>query len=155
VGSGGAENIESEWRRLTQQLLATLPRDYQSCRRTLAALSHAFRNELAEAFEGHLNTYIQTLPQQTYQERKVIASFVNEELRELGLAIKCPRSGRPAILIADVKNSTDGTGRFRLESRNDGGHKYRTRTSSKLFALNLIEDSPRKEGMARWTQCDR
>jgi hypothetical protein len=108
------------------------------------------RQEMAERLSGPLNTKVHRMPQETYEQKKSIASWVNATLREVGLAIRCPKTGRPAILIADIRNSPEDSSRFRLEITEEDGRKVRTWSSNNLTDLEfeLREDQPRKEGPA-------
>ena len=141
---------EIEWRGSTHLLFAALPAAYDECRNKMRDLNLAFKSELASTFQTRFNHHIQTLPQNSYAEKQALASLVNHELHELDLTIKCPKTGKPAILVADIKDGHDGTSRFRLEIRSDDGRKVRTRTSTQLFDLELMAAMPRAEGLARW-----
>ena len=62
-----------------------------------------------------------------------------EALRELGLAIRCPRTGLPAILIGH-SGGVPGVGRFHFEVVEPGGLPRRTLSSAVLPPLQLRPD---------------
>ena len=112
-------------------------------------LRTAFHRFLAEQLQSRLNAHLKTVPQESYQEKQALASQVNRELRELGLSIRCPRTGLPAILIADVREPSEGSSRFRLEVATAEGGRRRTYTAATLPDLELMVDNPRCESLAR------
>jgi hypothetical protein len=103
---------------------------------------------LAETLAPVLNAQLQSLPQETYEQKRSLASWTNHELHQLGLTIKCPRTGKPAILLADLRSQDDDTGRFRLEVRGDGSRRVRTYCGAELPDLELMEEPPRRETFA-------
>src|SRR5665213_3834754 len=155
TGKGKTADGMSEWRERTHLVMEALPDDCVACHARIEELSAAFRWEIAEAMQRRLNAHLKTLPHETFEERKLIASFVNMELRELGLTIRCPKTGKPAILIADVKDAEHDKGRFRLQVCDEKGKNKRTVTCYGMIELELMPDAPRKEGMARkWPDRD-
>jgi HEAT repeat protein len=128
---------------------ATSPRLYTSAAEAAKEFFSLGKQEFAQRLTPLLNTHLRRAPQDTYIEKQAIASWVNAELRALGLAIRCPKTGRPAILIADIRSGGAETSRFRLEVVNENGRRERTFTTAhNLPELELIEDSPRLEGLA-------
>ena len=51
-----------------------------------------------------------------------LAKWVNAELRKLGLALVCPKTRRPAILLADP-GGVPGVGRFQFQSETPEGRR--------------------------------
>jgi hypothetical protein len=137
------------WRTPKGERLRDLPFEYAECYRALVELSHDFRQEVADVLQPRLNRQLQTMAQDTYEEKRLLASWVNNELHQIGLAIKCPKTGKPATLVADIRGGRTDSSRFRLDVRNDDGRHIRTVTVNQLPELELIEDEPRREGLAR------
>jgi len=132
-------------------LLRSLPTDYDNARDVAKEIRRTFHEELAAAMQPRLNGKMKTMPHDTYQEKQVLASWVNHTLHaDLGLAIRCPRSREPAILIADIRSTATQMSRFRLEIHDKKGRKVRTYSSAKLPELELMEDPPRQESLSRW-----
>ena len=142
-------NKEKRWTKEIGKLFASLPKDYPQARKAVGELSHSFHRGLADAIGPGFNAHLQTMPHDTYEEKQAISSWCNHELRNLRLAIRCPRTHRPAILLADLRGHDDGASRFRLEIRDERGRKIRTYSSSELPAVDLMEDPPRREGLSR------
>lgn len=115
----------------------------------LKQLGHEFKSAVAARLQPALNFHLQGLSHESYSEKQEIASWVNAQLHDLGLAIKCPKTGKPATLIADVRGGDDEYSRFRLDIRGDDGRHLRTYSSRELPELEIIENEPRVEGLAR------
>lgn len=143
----GEKSLPS-WRATMRSTFERCPADYRQARGEATEIIHAFHDELARALTPRLNGVIATMPKAALADRRALASWCNSELRELGLAIKCPRTGRPAILVADSRDGEQG--RFRLQVRDERGTVHRTWTSSAptLPELELVRDVHRREAFA-------
>ena len=150
VSSEEWKKKRSEWLERTRDLLAAMPHDYGASSGEAAELTHAFRTTVAAALQPRFNAHITSMPKDSIADKSALASWVNHELHQLGLAIRCPRTGGPAILTADTRTPEDDAGRFRLEVRGVSPRRIRTLTSVQLFELEIMEDVPRQEGGARW-----
>jgi hypothetical protein len=104
---------------------------------------------MASALVPLFNVHVQSLPAESIQQKRDIASWCNRELHELNLAIRCPRTNKPAILVADTRYDGDIKGRFRLSVRDEGGHLIRSGSWSDVPTLELIQASPRLEPFAK------
>lgn len=122
---------------------------FESELKALRELTSLTKDEVAARLEPAMGRHLKDLPQDTYEERQSLASWVNGTLRELGLAIRCPKTGKPAILVADRRGGDDESVRMRLEVRAEDGRRIRTFTSNDLPTLRLMQDVPRPEGLAR------
>jgi hypothetical protein len=117
----------------------------------IGELQSAIVNELASDFQEPLQAVIEQMPAETRAEKQAICTFVNGTLRRLGMAIRCPKTGRPALLVADQKQADSDISRFRLEIRDEAGKKSRTFSSTTLPTLELRQDEPRSEPLVEWT----
>ena len=141
---------QTDWRDRLRQKLSSAPTDYAGRRAALSDVSHSVRRQIAEALQPVLNAHVRTLPHETYEEKRMVASWVNRELHELGLTIRCPKTGTPSILVADLRSGDeDSKGRFRIEARDETGRTTRTYCSTRLPDLELMEEPPRRENFAR------
>jgi len=113
-------------------------------------ISHAFHQELAAALAPRLNAHLRSVPVGTYQEARTAASWLNHQLHTLHLCTRCPKTGRPAILLADIRGGERDRPRWRFQARDETGVTARTASSSELPALELMEDPPRREGLSKW-----
>jgi len=133
-------------REAVRAFAATLPSDYLQQKQALVTLYAGVRSEIAAYLGPALNAHCSTLPQQTYDEKRALAKWVNAELRQFGLAIKCPKTGQSAYLVAHP-GGRPGIGRFHLEVAGPDGSPQRTLTSAVLPELALIpETTPVKAG---------
>jgi hypothetical protein len=123
--------------------------DYSAFFDHLLALAVAVREELAARLAPRLAVQARAMPHGTYAEKQELAKWVNGQLRQLGLAVRCPKTGRAAILVADHGPNPE-KGRFQVQTVHD---RKRTLSSVELpeFALlpaDLRQDyvkSPRKK----------
>jgi len=131
--------IVDEFDRQIGSKLDDLPTDFASRREALRALHTAARKAIAAAFEEVLNKEAASRPQSTYEEKKALARWLNAELREIGLSIREPRSGRPCRIVGNP-GGRPGHGRFLLEYLDDTGKRQNPLTSVALPHLELMVD---------------
>jgi hypothetical protein len=138
---GGVERakgrLAQEIRETISKKLDELPVRFDVRRAELHTVHDAAREAIARAFEPALNEKARSLPQATYDDKKHVASWVNEQARELGLAVRCPRTGKPGLLRADTAG-VPGVGRFAVETTDASGRRRRVFTSVALPALELV-----------------
>lgn len=146
---------EDQLIKLLQAIALQSPPAFVDQMATIAGLAHQFRQTAATLLEGPLNAHLAQMPQTTAREKQDLARWVNAQLRELGLALRCPKTGRPSVLISDVKEGGSDIGRFRFENRDENGAKVRTVTLQELPELQLMEDLPRVEPLVEWSQSIR
>jgi hypothetical protein len=129
-------------------LLASLPKDapYEMKAEKLAGLSHEVRQRIAAELGPALNIKAQAMPHHTYDEKKELARWVNDQLRRFDLAIKCPKTGQPSLLLVMTGDHPE-IGRFVIEHKTPEGKRVRPVTSTKLPQLELMEAAPRRESL--------
>ncbi len=147
------ENPEDTKRpELLAALLATVPKDavYVELTQDLEGLNHDFRREIAARLEPAMNAHVSAMPHDTYDEKKSLAKWVNEELRKYGLAVKCPKTGNPGLLVASPGDNPE-TGRFQIDILTPDGKRKRTFSSVSLPTLELTEASARRSPEVTWS----
>jgi hypothetical protein len=122
---------------------------YAELAQNLEGLNHDFRREMAARLEPALNAHVQAMPHDTYDEKRILVKWVNDELRRFDLAVKCPKTGSSGLLHADPGNHPE-IGRFQIEIKGDDGKRRRTVNSPELFHLELMNAPPRREALAEW-----
>ncbi len=133
-------------------LLATVPGSapYEEKAEKLASLNHEVRQRIATELAPVMNARIQAMPRDTYEEKKELARWVNEELRRFDLAIK-GSTGQPSALVAVGGNPPDvGLGRLQLEHKSPEGKRVRTQLRVQLPLFELMEAHPRREALREW-----
>lgn len=80
------------------------------------------------------------MPQANYEEKKTLANWINDQLRTIGLAIRCPRSGQPSLLQPATTRDHE-TGRFRLDYVDEHGHHRNPSSFADLSGLTLMPES--------------
>jgi hypothetical protein len=140
------------WQLETELLLQqSYPENFSQLLNSARELRTAFHVSAASFLQKPFNVHLQSMPHETYEQKQAMASWANSQLRQLGLAIKCPKTGKPAILLADIKDANAVAGRFRLETRDDSGKRVRTLSSRVLPKFELMEDQVREEPLAQWS----
>jgi len=128
--------LRTAWEAATEALLKALPDEYQPLTGKLADVDHIFRMALARRLEDAFNHQVGGMPAATYDDKRTLARWVNAELRRFGLALVCPKSKRPSVLLADP-GGTPGVGRFQFQSESPEGRKVRAYSSATLPRLEL------------------
>ncbi len=126
-------------RRAVRAIADALPDAYAKKRDGIVATGDAVREELARALEPILNAEAAKLPQATYDEKKTLAKWINAELRRVGLAIRCPKTGNPCLIVATTGHSPL-VGRFVLDYTDSEGKRQHPVSSVTLPTLQLMPD---------------
>lgn len=119
---------------------------YEKLSETLREARAVFHECVAMRIEGPLRMKMQSTPHDSFVEKQNMASWVNGELRHLGLAVKCPNTGLDSTISVD-HGSNAVFGRFRLRPFEDS--KRRTFSSVNVFPVELVPHFQRKEPLAR------
>lgn len=149
-----SESLVEKFNQTLANSIDALPSDYHVRREALSALEAAARAAIGHALESAMNAHAATLPQSTYDEKKALARWVNHELREFRLALKCPKTGLPATLVGHP-GWDPAVGRFQFEVVEKGRRPRRTFSSVTLPPLELLAEAPERsptgpsEGPAR------
>jgi hypothetical protein len=131
-----AASVRADWETATQALLDSLPRDYERLTSSFVEFDRQFRAALSRRLEEALNNEVVAMPCTTYDNKRAVARWVNAQLRRFGLALVCPKTKRPAVLLADP-SGVPGTGRFQFQSETPDGEKVRAHSSATLPRLVL------------------
>ncbi|MGE3424814.1 MAG: hypothetical protein AB7N24_22430 [Dehalococcoidia bacterium] len=129
--------VERYRRGMESQVVDPLPADYDELRRRLGNIQNFNRRMIAEAVEPALNARAASMPHGILEEKKILAKWVNEELRHFDLAIECPSTRRPATLIATT-GKRPGIGQFRFETMKENGQPTYSASSVALPTLKLM-----------------
>lgn len=124
-------------------------RDYTIKAAALNALSNAFRQQMAITIQGSLNAQLAKIPQETYEEKKELAKWLNAEMRKFGIAVCCPKTGRASLLYAD-HGRHPAQGRFQLDNSDDEGNKHRTLSFNELISLTFMADDLSRAAWGKW-----
>jgi hypothetical protein len=128
--------LRTEWETATEALLKTLPDGYLPLTGKLVDVDKTFRRAVASRLEEALNEQVSAMPAASYDDKRALARWVNAELRRFGLALVCPKSRRPSVLLADP-GGTPGAGRFQFQSESPEGRKVRAFSAAALPRLEL------------------
>jgi hypothetical protein len=106
---------------------------------------------MASVFEPALNRHVADKPQESSTERKELSGWINQQLRDIGLCVQCPKTKNPASLIIDRQYADDPEiTRFRFAIRSETGKSCHTGASRHLPYLQLMEHPPRIESFAKY-----
>jgi hypothetical protein len=123
--------------------------EYQTVYETIRREVEQYRSDVAKRFTPIFNARFASTPHQSYEQKKALCRWANEQLRELGLAVKCPKTGLPAIYVADTGPHPE-RGRFRLKVTTEDGKLRHTLTALEVPTVELMPDPPRREKFAEW-----
>lgn len=143
------DSTRDAWKRAFRESIPTKEQEPEQRLNSLSESRRLFYEELANASEAPFNAIMGEKDRGDLESRRALASWANERLRSLGLTVRCPRTGRPGILVVDTRDPDDTVGRYRIEVREPSGRMIRTLSSRTLPHLTLMEDSPRGESFAR------
>jgi hypothetical protein len=130
---------------LFRTAFSNLPTEANSRLDALFQLNGVFRRAIAGQLKPVVRTLLQEQPPEDEKGRRDLAPRLNHILRDMGLAIVDPDSGKPASVVADAY-------RIRLRTRvPDGEGDKRTYSSNtqSLTPLELVE-CPRTEPFLTW-----
>ena len=108
--------------------------------RELLRESLAFREGLATRYGPELAAFLRSLPIDTLAQKRAAVRAVNIRVQSLGLAIRCPKTGLAARLVAHPGNHPD-RGRFQIELLGDPPRR-RTVSSPDVPPLELMPEPP-------------
>jgi len=110
--------------------------------------------EVAGQVLATLKNRLLSMPHETYDDKKKLTAWVNAELGRVGLAVKCPSTGRPSILVAGSSRSTES--RILVQHKGDNGKSVRSFSTKELATLldklELMPPDPEKSRWGRWAQ---
>jgi hypothetical protein len=110
--------------------------DYLAAASKLRTARDAFHEEIASRLCDSLNNHIAKMPQSTLEDKKSLAKWLNAEMRSLGIAIRCLKSGGPAYLQAAVGDDRL-RGRFQVCLLEHPNHA-RTQSMQELTSLEFM-----------------
>lgn len=135
--------------KLIKLLQADTLGDYERTARRLRLARETLHEEVAHQLEPVLNQHVQDMPKESFEEKRDLSRWLNAELRNQGLAIRCPKTGKPAMLFADAGHDPS-TGRFQLTLISDQDGRRRTKSSSELSEFELLAHFDRREPLSEF-----
>jgi hypothetical protein len=126
-----------------------LPNEYESRKAVVRSAYNAFKGWAASVLEWPLRQELRSMSQESYEQRKELGRWVNHECRSFGLAVACPKTGKPSLLMADPSGGRAGVGSFKFEIVGDSGKKTCLCYRSTLPEIKLIPDS---EERSHWAE---
>jgi hypothetical protein len=136
------------WVTLLRQLMTHAPSDYAKAMQEFLALRSTFHEVLVAEFSMRLNHEMANRPQNTLQQKRDLASWVNKEARTLGLCVKGPKAGGATIVTASYRDDEERTARYQLVEQLPDGKRAYTNIGS-LKDLRFGVAAVRTEGAAR------
>ena len=125
---------------LSDWLAQTPDNDYDRAQGSMAEATRLFLEECAHRLEPALNARIAQLPQATYEDKKELSKWINQEVRGLGLSVACPKTGLPAFITGHPGNDRR-VGRFVFHALRPDGTRTTSLTVVRLPPLRLIGTS--------------
>lgn len=119
----------------------------------LIAATRVSKMELADQLIGPLRDRVRGMPHGDYDSRRAVCRWINQQLREQNLAVRCPQTGSPCIVkVGKIRNTQS---RFIFEHKDPRGKSVRSFTTTDfdtfLENLSLMPADPAKGRHGRWT----
>lgn len=123
-----------------QAILNTDPKaSYKDVYQHIARAKTLFHEEMAKALQPMLNAEVSRKPINEFDDKRTIAGWIMDQLRPLHLAVRCPKTGEPSAIIADIGRAEYDLGRFRFEVTDDRRGRIHTYSATDLPTLTLCE----------------
>ena len=142
IEHGDAGTAPADRRRRLHEWIDSAPAsDARAALQEARVIERAFLEEIAERIENPVNSHLLRVPHESYAEKLALMRWVNAELRALNLAVACPKSGRPAVLVGD-EGHEGANGRFKIRVVREDGRRAVTSSSVHLSALRFMPRAP-------------
>jgi hypothetical protein len=120
---------------------------YEKTAQRLKEARNLLHVEISRQVEIPLNKKLASMPLATVSERQELSRWLANETRNIGIAVKCPRTGAPASLHIDSGYSP--AGRFQVLLLQDRS-RIRTASSVTLPHLQFCVHPIRREPLAEY-----
>jgi hypothetical protein len=118
--SAGSNNVSAaDAAYITRLLHQEVADDFAAMQRWRDALQTAVNDVIIKRLEPVFNEALTAAPQSTPAQKQELCQWVNAELHNMGLAIRCPRTGEPAALR--VEQGRDSAS-YQIQIEALGGH---------------------------------
>jgi hypothetical protein len=118
----------------------------------LRQIREAAMETMAECFASRVNLWVRDQRPQSIDGKRSLARYVNHQLRALGLAFVCPKTGRPGFFIVEHgKNAKEGRFRLVVPDAEAVRGRWRTTSSNDVPDLALCCMPCPADGELRWT----
>lgn len=134
------EGLISDVRRRMHAIANEQPANLLKLRSVSEQMHRAVSEEVLHAIRGSIASGKIMSHLSTYEAKSEFAGWLNYELRQAGLAIKCPKTGKPTFLEA-VREPVPERGRFRFDHMTDRGVHRQTLSCIELPPLDFVVDS--------------
>ena len=108
-------------------------------------IHHLFMNELGKRLAPALTDHLQLRPQSNIIEKTHVAKWLTEQLARFGLAVRCPKTGQAAVLMAVRKYDNPSRGGFQISAPDPDvvrGRRRVTTTSTQFPSVELVPKLP-------------
>jgi len=130
---------------------AALSSGYTERKVEVLAVYDAVKRWAARALEQPLKEELGVRPAFAYDDKKQIAHWLNHECRTLGLAVACPKTGKPSLVSVHMSgNPREGEGSFKFESVGDTGQRTCAAYRGTLADIKLVLDSEERAHPAEY-----
>jgi hypothetical protein len=120
---------------------------YEAKRKAIGQVQDVFRRWAGEFLKPALMKRIESMPQNSIEDRRKLTHWLSDELRPLGLVVQCPKTGRPSLMY--YHGERIGLGAFRFETVDEKNRRVDS-FRSQLPNLNFIPDTEQRSHLARY-----
>lgn len=141
--------IHKRMGRITELMTNGQDDNYASFAGRLRKARQLFHQLVAEQLAEPLNEQLRSTPHDSLEQKQQLARWTNAELRALGVAIRCPKTGEAAMLHAHSGNHPK-RGRFQIGLIEVDSGRKKTVSSPELLTLELMAHPMRREPLAEY-----
>lgn len=136
TGESGRKPLSPEKTAALKILFDDLPEAFDERHAALKQLRSAFHERLAQVIEPALNQGATERHGETHPQRRRLSAWIDKVTRELGITVYDPRTGSPALLVAESRLRPKPKNWYSLLSAGDGVI-HRVKQSYELPHLDL------------------
>lgn len=138
------EDLEvTRWRDAFSALLKDAPADYERRYHQYRAFQRILQEELSRSLGHALREYLVSQRQATFAEKVALTERLDQQLRDLGLALLCHGPDRPGVLTAESTGEKPiDRGQFVLAVKGPAGEHGKIMWKRRTLPLDLIELIP-------------
>jgi hypothetical protein len=115
---------------------------YDEARAHADEIMQAARVQLAAVLSRALSVEVASAPQETYDEKRKLASWVRNECRRYGVSLACQRSGRPSFMEVRQNQNGNTPSYFLFHSEDDEGHVQHKTHLKHIVSLSVLPVPP-------------
>lgn len=138
-GDSSLAGGEQQAAHMARELLSRFPNRVETLVMVSKRLHYAVRAVVLEELQSRLQEQAAPKELETYEQKRLFAAWLNAEMRQSELALRCPKTGKSTFLEV-VRGPTPHRGRFRFDHMDSAGRHRLTFSCVELPPLEFMPD---------------